>query len=374
MTNEPLGATLVAMSTTETSEIEDLADLWRWFSAEAFGTYSPLYAAIGRGVADDPDLIRLTIEAGPASARFPLVLMAGVHELVLLGLAPELAAAYDEWRDGPASSDPFPAFRAAALDHRDALLGRMATETTQTNEVGRSALIGLALAHVVGDLDRWALVEAGASAGINLRYDGYRLDYGEAGALGDPSSPVRIDCRPVRPGLAVPTVLPVPVARVGLDQDPIDLTDDDARRWLLACTWPDTGRLERTAAAHEIVAADPPRLVAGDMVEDLPALLDATAPGDPIVVLTTWAAGYLTPDQRVAMTDALAGASRDRSVTWLTGDQPGSIDLPEVDVTPAEPGIEPGILGATTFAGGQRVAAEVLAVVHPHGLWIDWRA
>jgi len=238
------------MSTT--TEIAPLAELWRYFTTESFGGYSPLYAALGRGIAEDPELIQLTIDAGTPAARFPLVLMAAVHELVLTDAAPELSAVYAEWRDGPAPTDPFPTFRAAALDHRDALLARMATETTQTNEVGRSSLIGLALAQVAGDWAEWGLVEAGASAGLNLRYDRYLLDFGAAGTVGDPASPVRIETRPIGP-LDVPASLPVPVDRVGLDRDPIDLRDDAARRWLLACTWPDTGRMERTAAAHEIV-------------------------------------------------------------------------------------------------------------------------
>ena len=188
----------------------------------------------------------------------------------------------------------------------------MASQFTNTNEVGRSALIAPALAHVTaGWDDGWGLVEAGASAGINLRYDRFHLDYGEAGSLGDPDSLVHVTCSDRTGALVVPAAMPEPVERVGLDQNPIDLTDDAARLWLLACTWPDTDRLGRTAAAHELVATDPPRLVTGDMVDDLPALLDATAPGLPIVVLTTWAVGYLAPDRRTELGAALAAASTD---------------------------------------------------------------
>lgn len=352
------------------ADLAALADLWRWCAAENY-LDSPLYTAIAHGVAADPELIALTVEAGTAHAQFPNVLMAAVHELVLLGAAPDLAEVYGN----RSTADPFATFRAAALEHRDVLLPRMASQFTNTNEVGRSALIAPALAHLAaGWGDRWALVEAGASAGINLRYDRFHLDYGPSGTLGDPGSPVRVACTDRTGTLPVPAAMPRPAERVGLDRNPIDLGDDAARRWLLACTWPDTGRLERTAAAHQVVADDPPRMVAGDIVEDLPTLLAATAPDLPVVVLTTWVVGYLTPDHRTVLAERLAAASTSRPVVWLSGEGPGSVTpLGEVDLGPADDGTAPSVLGAVTYEGGRQVGTEVLAVCHPHGRWIDWR-
>lgn len=351
------------------ADIDALADLWRWCAEDNY-TDSPLYTAIAAGVAGDRELIQLTVDAGTLHARFPNVLMAAVHELVLLGAAPDLAEVYT----GRSDADPFTTFRRAALDHRDDLLPRMAERFTNTNEVGRSALIVPALAHVAARLgDGWALVEAGCSAGVNLRYDRYHLDYGASGAVGDPASPVHVACADRTGALAVPDAMPQPVERVGLDREPIDLTDDAQRRWLLACTWPDTDRLERTAAAHQVVADDPPRIVAGDMVDDLPDLLAATAPGLPVVVLTTWAAGYLAPDRRTVLAERLATASADRTVVWLSAEGPGEV-LPEVDLGPPTDGSAPGLLGTITYAEGRPQGTEVLAVVHPHGRWIDWRA
>ncbi|HEV7721927.1 MAG TPA: DUF2332 domain-containing protein [Iamia sp.] len=352
------------------ADLDALADLWRWFADEGF-VDSPLYTAIAAGVADDRELIELTVAAGTAHAQFPNVLMAAVHEQVLLGAAPDLAEHYT----GQATGDPFPAFRATALASRDTLLPRMASQFTNTNEVGRSALIAPALTHVTaGWVDGWGLVEAGASAGLNLRYDRFHLDYGEAGSLGDPGSLVHVTCSDRTGALVVPAAMPEPVERVGLDQNPIDLSDEAARLWLLACTWPDTDRLGRTAAAHQLVATDPPRLVTGDMVDDLPALLAATAPGLPIVVLTTWAVGYLAPDRRTELGEALAAASTSRPVVWVSGEGPGTAPLGEVDLGPTADGSTPSVLGAVTYRDGRTAGSEVLAVCHPHGRWIDWRA
>jgi hypothetical protein len=94
-----------------------------------------------------------------------------------------------------------------------------------------------------------ALIDVGASAGLNLRCDSYRIEYGSFGATGPADSPVRIECTVEggRPPIA-PRLPPI-VSRIGIDRAPIDLENTDDVRWLLACVWPDSGRLERTAAS-----------------------------------------------------------------------------------------------------------------------------
>ena len=66
--------------------------------------------------------------------------------------------------------------------------------TVQTNEVGRSALLGPALTWAVGD-EPVQLVDVGCSAGLNMLCDRYRFDYGAHGVTGPADSPVRIDCQ-----------------------------------------------------------------------------------------------------------------------------------------------------------------------------------
>src|SRR5690349_17470415 len=92
------------------ADLDALADLWRWCASENY-LDSPLYTAIAAGVAGDRELIELTVEAGTAHAQFPNVLMAAVHELVLLGGAPDLAEVYG----GRSDADPFATFRETAL-------------------------------------------------------------------------------------------------------------------------------------------------------------------------------------------------------------------------------------------------------------------
>ena len=246
----------------------------------------------------------------------------------------------------------------------------LATRHTQTNEPGRAALLAVGLGVAAGRLGpRVALLDAGCSAGLNLLLDRYRFDYGAAGTLGPADSPVRITCA-ARGPVPVPARLPDIADRRGLDRAPVDLTDPEDARWLLACVWPDTGRLPRTAAAIELARADPPRLIAGDMVTDLDAALDTLDPAVPVVVVTTSACGYLTVEQRHAFVDILTRRARHQAIAWLTTDPPGVIDL--LPPIAAEPGDTLGtVLGLVTFDTGVPVG-QSLGLGQSHGAWLAW--
>src|SRR5207253_8872737 len=140
--------------------------------------------------------------------------------------------------------------------------------------------IGLALTAVADRLGApLGLVDVGASAGLNLFCDRYLLDYGAAGVTGPADAAVRIACEVVGGHPRVAAALPDIAARTGLDLDPVDVRDDDAVRWLLACVWPDTGRLPRTRRALDEARKDPPHIVAGDAVEGVTDVVLGLPPG-----------------------------------------------------------------------------------------------
>jgi hypothetical protein len=252
------------------------------------------------------------------------------------------------------------------------VLDVMATRRVQTNEVGRSAVIGPALTWVArrhgGPL---RVVDVGSSAGLNLLCDRYLLDYGEFGTTGAPDSPLRIECRVASGTPPIVSRLPSIAWRMGIDLDPPDLRDGDDVRWLLACTWPDTGRLARTQRAIDIARRDPPLVVRGDALGTLPEVL--AAPGSGVVcVITTWALAYLSPPQRRHFVEILSEFAARREVVWVACEGPGVVDLAETGALP-DHGSDASIMTVVEF-DGVGPTPTLLGFVHPHGRWIDWRA
>lgn len=348
--------------------VDELGQVWAFIGATSCRGYSPIYERICDTVAHDDEVLAM-VRRAPPPAHLPLVLLAAVHYLLLGGLDHPLGAVYD----GTSDADPGPLFRDLCLAHADELLPIMAGHHVQTNEVGRSALIGPALSwvadHHQGPLH---LVDVGTSAGLNLLCDRYCLDYGAAGATGATDAPVRVDCRVLSGAPPIRAVLPSVGERVGIDRAPVDVADPDAARWLLACVWPDTNRLERTARAIEAARAHPPRLVGGDALDALPGVLAGLPSTGAACVMTTWAFSYFSVDDRARFVELLADAGRSRPVVWIAGDGPGVVELVEPGPVPQHDPVDAAVLSAVAFEGSSR-RPRLLAFVHPHGLWIDWR-
>jgi hypothetical protein len=359
------------MTASGSGPVDELGELWAWFARYQFRGYSPLYERIAEGVSVDTEVLDL-VRAAPPEAHLPPVLLGAVHYLLLGGLDHPLGDVYA----GRSSAEPAPLFLEMCRDHRDEIAALLAVRRVQTNDCGRTGVLGPGLTWIAaqrpGDL---ALVDVGASAGLNLIGDRYRLDYGEYGATGSPGSPVHVDCQVKDRPPPIAPQLPSFVWRVGLDREPVDLSDADDARWLLACVWPDTGRLERTAASIRLAQEAPPPVRRGDALADLFDLLvevDEQAPTATAVVMNSWSFSYFSREQRVAYVDLLSDASRRRPVAWLLADD--GVTVGEVAPLHHDGVIGEHSLGAVLFDDGRVTAGEPLASVQQHGAWIDWRA
>jgi hypothetical protein len=350
------------------SSSSDFAQMWEWFATHCQG-YSPLYERISAGVAGDAELLGW-VQAAPPAAHIPPALLAAVHYVVLGEPDHPLAHIYA----GRSEADPAPIFLRLCRDRKDEVMALLATRHIQTNDCGRSALIGPGLTWLASRLQGpLALVDVGASAGLNLLCERYRIDYGATGATGPSDSPVRIACRIAGGNPPIAGTLPPLVSRIGIDRSPIDLTDPDDARWLLACVWPDTGRLERTDASIRLAQGDLPRVIAGDANEVLPAVLGDLPSGANAVITTTWVFAYFSPEDRVRFVKLLEAESHSRTLAWLSAEGAGTVAAFAANVSPDDVARSHDVLGASIFEGGQ-ARHHFLGFVHEHGAWIDWRA
>jgi hypothetical protein len=168
------------------------------------------------------------------------------------------------------------------------------------------------------------LIDVGCSAGLNLNVDRVGITYSNGQSLGDLSSAVQLSClivgaRPI-PTRAMPEI----VARVGVDLDPVDVTDADDARWLRACPWPDQPeRVARLEAEMALAATAPPLLLQGDPVEALPGAFAHVAADALPVVTTTWALSHLSLESRLRFLHRLDEAAAGRAVAWVSAEGVG---------------------------------------------------
>ncbi len=328
------------------------------FQAEACAKAgSPLYARILTGVLEDLQAGGACAEllAGrdddPFGSALALRFLAAVHRLVLDGLAPELAALYPSVGGDPTSGDPVATFLAVVRAHREEV-ARGLVAGVQTNEVGRSAVLVGGYAEIARRTGRpLRLLEIGASAGLNLRFDHYAYDTGRQIA-GDPDSPVRF----ARVWEGAPPRLPERfdvVERRGCDRNPLDATIADGRATLLSFVWPDQlDRIGLLEAAIDVARRVPVILDRADAADWVDARLREQARGVASVVVHSIVLQYLPPDRRRRLQAAIEHAGRHATraapIAWLRMEPAG--DRAELRLTLWPGGIEE-VLATAGFHG-----------------------
>jgi hypothetical protein len=206
-------------------------------------------------------------------------------------------------------------------------------------------------AHRVGAV-AVGLVDVGCSAGLNLTVDRVRIAYGDGQVLGDPSSPVHHVCRLVGGGPVPQRSVPLVVTRIGVDRDPLDVTDAGDVRELRDGV--PTDERDRLDAEIALLVQDPPVLLRGDPLDLLPEAIARVPAGALPVVMTTWALSRIPPARRPRLLDHLRRAGR--SVAWVSAEGVGV--APGVPTFGDRPASGHSILGvAVADRSGLRVDA-----------------
>ena len=335
----------------ERDPIDRVAESFRGFAPHTHG--SPLYAELSQRIAEDPEVLAVAsrIEHGPRQN----ILFAAVQYL----LSPDdpLASVYASFEDPPRPpEEAYTEFRRFVIAHAGEIeeLGR--TRYVQTNEPRRCAVLLPALAAAARVLgEPLHLVDLGASAGLNLAFDRYYYEYGERGRVGEPESPLTLSCDPRGP-VPIPGGLFAVSSRTGLDLHPLDLDDPDQVGWLRALIWPEhRERRWRLEVAAQIAAGVPKRLIAGDAATTLPEVLEQLPPGEPVLVMHSFAWNQIPDESREGILATLRREVERRRVAkvgleyWERG-----LAWPELEVT---------LFPASPVRMGRG---------HPHGEWVEW--
>ncbi|HEY2190981.1 MAG TPA: DUF2332 domain-containing protein [Actinomycetospora sp.] len=354
-----------------------------WSPPDAPPTWA-LTAELFRAIADDDVLLDLAA-AIPPDRLPPLLLSAAVRHLAAREAPDPLARYFPTPGSGqPSLDDGFrPALAAFAREHADTLAGLCAAHRYQMNEVGRSADVLAVLGDVTeGAPDRpIALVDLGTGAGLGLQLDRYRYHYAGAETVdvGDPDSPVRLTCT-IRAGdPPIPTTVPTIAARVGIDVEPLDLDEPDVRDWLAACIPPETGAVDRFAAATAVVRTHPAPLVRGDLVDTVAKVCAELPPETLLVLVDTYVHVFLPDDERARFRDLLPRLGRD--LEWISVDplvplgpegreSVQGLPVPERAVEACRAGVT-GVVGRLSVRDGA-VSGRVLGLAHPGAAWLEW--
>lgn len=334
---------------------------------------SPLYERLLAGLAGaaergfDGGVIARVLDApGRTLQEGRLLILAALHHAALddpsLPHAAWFPTAVEEAR--PADEGAPGALALAYLvEHEDEAADFIRRHRLQTNEIGRCVglLPGMLEAAAFGQPLR--LLEVGAAAGLNLRFDRYRYHYRGGPTWGPVGGPqLETAAEGSAPATLVPPSVEI-VERRGVDLQPIDPGSEEGSRLLTSFVWPDEhDRVARLREALEVARVTPATIDRGDLgawTEQQARPREGTT-----TVLFHSIVSYMLDDATVAR----FGASVERALRDATGGAPFVyLKLEE------PPGVSsPPELTLTTGDGTGPPQRRTLLTCDWHGRWVRW--
>src|SRR5581483_5442511 len=294
---------------------------WDHAVAARFARLSPLYYQFYQGMQDDPEMLDLLALVDTDQPMY--VLFFSVVNLLARRLQHRLLTDfYPYFCQNPRPAiEAYPVFREFCLSNQEVLRLILPGARLQTNEVTRCANLLPAFELVSRRAGRQplAVIEVGASAGLNLNWDRYGYRYGNI-LVGDQQAPTQLSCSLRGSRLPpFPEVMPVIAQRVGIDLAPLDTNNALDVDWLLACIWPEEiRRYQVLIAAIEVARQHPPTLLAGDACELLPGVLESLAPDATVCLWHSYAVAQGPKVVYEQVVQELLEASQTREIYHLS--------------------------------------------------------
>jgi hypothetical protein len=282
-----------------------------------------------------------------------LRLVGALHALALQETCPDLMACYPP--NDSTKKQLWDAVQAAFLSHEAQILNWL-NLPPQTNEVRRSAALIPACLSLQDHFGLpLVLSELGASAGLNLHWDQFRLTL-QGTEFCDVTSPVHL--APDWSGPLPPQITPQVIDKAGCDLNPLDPAEDALR--LRAYIWPDQAkRVARTNAAITIAKNIPARVDKSDVQDWLQQRLATRHSGAVHVIYHTIAWQYFPPDVQKTCESLIRTAGKaatvDAPIAWVSM---------EADNDPNGAGLR-----VTYWPGGE---TQAVGRADFHGRWVSW--
>ena len=160
--------------------------------------------------------------------------------------------------------------------------------------------------------------------------------------------------------LPIPSGFPSVVFRIGLDLNPVRLTDPDSALWLRALIWPEhERRAAQLKAAIRLAIDNPPTLIAGNALETLPRVLDRIPQDSTLCIFHNYTLNQFSREDRGQFNSMLDECSMDRNLHLLSAEGRWGHNFATLELV--------------LIRDGSRSSRE-LANVDFHGKWLEWVA
>lgn len=347
----------------EASNLTNLSIKFIEFADRECKVRSPLYHQLSHGISQDKELLAL---ASHARERQPVpnLFLAAIHYVLLQSQGEELASYYPSISKKASAHIPFDLFKAFCSQHEAEIIDILQNRIVQTNAINRTAYLMPVFSSLCKNGEPVTLVDIGTSSGLTLQLDQYEYHYTPGESFGKSKVIIRSD---ILSG-AIPVfeeILQVK-RKIGIDQNPLDLTISDNALWLKALIWPDMQeRFARMEAAIEIALNAPVEMYKASQINEFKAIIDQIPQHESLIIYHTHALYQFKKRERAAFRNMLDDLAKDRDFTYVAAEANIVFDREDY--------VEKGsYVEVNEYINGSK-HTQVLALTNGHGTWIKWK-
>ncbi len=333
----------------------------QWFNRFAEQTSgSPMYYFLSKEISKNNELLKLASKSNVTQPA-PNLFLAAVNYLVTKNPDDELSKYYPNLGGSFENTETmFAVFTNFCKKYDNQITNLIKTRLVQTNEIQRCALLLPALSVVskLAGSPKIALIDVGASGGLNLLMDQAYVKYSDGMQTGPMNSSLQLECELKGAKLhGFKNVVRIP-SRIGIDLNPVDLLNPNEREWAMSLIWPDQPeRLKRFKTALKLLSDAKILLHKGNANAILPDVLTQIPQDQQICVMHSFTLNQFSENDREKFDQILEMASANRSIWRISLEWIGT-ENPELIIT--------------EYSLGKKNNSNKLAECHGHGDWIRW--
>lgn len=340
---------------------EKLKDWFRIFAERECKEVSSLYYDLSIKIAEDDELIGI---ASFCQERQPMpnLFLASVHYLLLTNKSEELSNYYPSIIKNYKADLPFELFKEFCIRHKKEIIELEKTKLVQTNALNRCAYIMPILSNIF-DGKTINIIDIGTSAGLTLNFDKYEYHYNDKYLFGN--SPVKIRSE-IKNGIMPSFKESVIInKKIGVDQNPLDLKDEENVNWLKALIWGDlTERVKKINEAINVAKKESISFEKANTIQDFEEIIGRQESEIPLIIYHTHVLYQFTQEEREEFWNLIDKIGEERDLTYLATE--GS------RVFKTDYGLSGILVELTKYEKGLK-HSRVVAETNGHGNWIKWK-
>ena len=325
---------------------------------------SRLYHQLSLDISAEKELLRI---ANKSRKRQPIpnLFLGAIHYLLMKNPEEELAAYYPSISKQASSEIPIKLVKEFCKRREEEIVSLLQEKIVQTNAINRSAYLMPIISSRYSPNGELSLVDIGTSSGLTMNLDKYEYDYGEGQKFG--KSQVKIKSKLLGGKLPDFKEILKINRKIGIDQNPLDLTHEDNATWLTSLIWPDSlERFERIKSAIALAKEASLELYQASSVGEFKKIIDKIPLEGELMVFHTHVLYQFSQAERREFRDMLDVVGEKRNYTYVAVESNSVFDRPDYPT----PGIK---IEVTAYEAGNKFT-KIIGETDGHANWIRWLA